>query len=121
MGHLLKKNKVTVIMGEAKLTAPGKLSVKTEKGTDEITGKAIILATGDATAIAYGDADVRATGLTGDLAAFVADAEPGAVDAETRAEAEVAGGLLAQGERHRPVMLHRAIMGRSARAARMAS
>ncbi len=46
VGHLLKKNKVTVIMGEATLTAPGKLSVKTEKGTDEITGKAIILATG---------------------------------------------------------------------------
>ena len=27
VGHLLKKNKVTVIMGEATLTAPGKLSL----------------------------------------------------------------------------------------------
>ena len=42
VGHLLKKNKVTVIMGEATLTAPGKLSVKTEKGTDEITGLSLI-------------------------------------------------------------------------------
>ena len=46
VGHLLKKNKVTVIMGEATLTAPGKISVKTDKGTEEITGKAIVLATG---------------------------------------------------------------------------
>ncbi|UXU75234.1 MULTISPECIES: dihydrolipoyl dehydrogenase [unclassified Paracoccus (in: a-proteobacteria)] len=46
VGHLLKKNKVTVIMGEATLTAPGKLSVKTDKGTEEVTGKAIVLATG---------------------------------------------------------------------------
>ncbi len=46
VGHLLKKNKVTVIMGEATLTAPGKLSVKTDKGAEEVTGKAIVLATG---------------------------------------------------------------------------
>lgn len=46
VGHLLKKNKVTVIMGEAKLTAPGKLSVKTDKGTEELTAKSIVLATG---------------------------------------------------------------------------
>ncbi|MBY0135396.1 dihydrolipoyl dehydrogenase [Paracoccus yeei] len=46
VGHLLKKNKVTVIMGEATLTAPGKISVKTDKGAEEITGKAIVLATG---------------------------------------------------------------------------
>ncbi|HWL58162.1 MAG TPA: dihydrolipoyl dehydrogenase [Paracoccus sp. (in: a-proteobacteria)] len=46
VGHLLKKNKVTVIMGEATLTAPGKISVKTDKGTEEVTGKAIVLATG---------------------------------------------------------------------------
>ncbi|WP_028711915.1 dihydrolipoyl dehydrogenase [Paracoccus sp. J55] len=46
VGHLLKKNKVTVIMGEASLTAPGKISVKTDKGSEEITGKAIVLATG---------------------------------------------------------------------------
>ena len=46
VGHLLKKNKVTVIMGEASLAAPGKISVKTDKGSEEVTGKAIVLATG---------------------------------------------------------------------------
>ena len=46
VGHLLKKNKVTVVMGEATLTAPGKISVKTDKGSEEIIGKAIVLATG---------------------------------------------------------------------------
>jgi dihydrolipoamide dehydrogenase len=44
--HLLKKNKVTAIMGEAVLTGKGKVSVKTEKGTEELTAKNIILATG---------------------------------------------------------------------------
>ncbi|MBL4748977.1 MAG: dihydrolipoyl dehydrogenase [Amylibacter sp.] len=46
IGHLLKKNKVTAIMGEATLVAKGKVSVKTAKGTEELTGKNIILATG---------------------------------------------------------------------------
>ncbi|MDN3710845.1 dihydrolipoyl dehydrogenase [Paracoccus cavernae] len=46
VGHLLKKNKITVIMGEATLTGPTKLSVKTDKGTEEIIGKAVVLATG---------------------------------------------------------------------------
>ena len=46
VGHLLKKNKVTAIMGEATLPAKGKVSVKTDKGTEELTGKAIVLATG---------------------------------------------------------------------------
>ncbi|KIC44082.1 dihydrolipoamide dehydrogenase [Ruegeria sp. ANG-S4] len=46
VGHLLKKNKVTVIMGEATIPAKGKVSVKTEKGSDELTAKNIILATG---------------------------------------------------------------------------
>lgn len=46
IGHLLKKNKVTTIMGEATLTAPGTVSVKTDKGTEEVTAKAIVLATG---------------------------------------------------------------------------
>src|SRR5690606_10442875 len=36
----------TVFMGEAKLTAPGQLSVKTDKGTEALTSKAIVLATG---------------------------------------------------------------------------
>ena len=46
IGHLLKKNKVTAIMGEATLVAKGKVSVKTAKGTEELTGKNIVLATG---------------------------------------------------------------------------
>ncbi|MBY6089148.1 dihydrolipoyl dehydrogenase [Maritimibacter alkaliphilus] len=44
--HLLKKNKVEVVMGEASLPAKGKVSVKTDKGTEELTAKAIVLATG---------------------------------------------------------------------------
>ncbi|MCA0920050.1 dihydrolipoyl dehydrogenase [Pseudooceanicola nanhaiensis] len=44
--HLLKKNKVEVVMGEATLPAKGKVSVKTDKGTEELTAKAIVLATG---------------------------------------------------------------------------
>ncbi len=46
VGHLMKKNKVTVIMGEATLPAKGKVSVKTDKGTEELTAKSIVLATG---------------------------------------------------------------------------
>ncbi|MDO5605012.1 MAG: dihydrolipoyl dehydrogenase [Paracoccus sp. (in: a-proteobacteria)] len=46
VGHLLKKNKVTVIMGAAKITAPGKVSVTTDKGSEELVAKNIILATG---------------------------------------------------------------------------
>ena len=46
VGHLMKKNKVDVVMGEATLPAKGKVSVKTEKGTDELQAKNIILATG---------------------------------------------------------------------------
>ncbi|MEL6518667.1 MAG: dihydrolipoyl dehydrogenase, partial [Pseudomonadota bacterium] len=46
VGHLMKKNKVTVVMGEATLTAKGKVSVKTDKGTDDLVAKNIILATG---------------------------------------------------------------------------
>ena len=44
--HLFKKNKVTSIMGEAKITGTGKVSVKTEKGTEELTAKNIVVATG---------------------------------------------------------------------------
>ncbi|WP_338547759.1 dihydrolipoyl dehydrogenase [Roseovarius phycicola] len=46
IGHLMKKNKVTTVMGEATLTGKGKVSVKTEKGTEELTAKNIVLATG---------------------------------------------------------------------------
>ena len=44
--HLLKKAKVTAVMGEATLTAKDKVSVKTEKGKEELNAKHIILATG---------------------------------------------------------------------------
>ncbi|KIC49294.1 dihydrolipoyl dehydrogenase [Tateyamaria sp. ANG-S1] len=44
--HLLKKNKVTVIMGEGTIPSKGKVSVKTDKGTEELMAKNIILATG---------------------------------------------------------------------------
>ncbi|MBC9245804.1 dihydrolipoyl dehydrogenase [Paracoccus sp. 11-3] len=46
IGHLFKKNKVTPIMGAATITAPGKISVKTDKGTEEVTAKSIVIATG---------------------------------------------------------------------------
>ena len=42
----MKKNKVTVFMGAATLPAKGKISVKTDKGTEDLTAKNIILATG---------------------------------------------------------------------------
>ncbi|UWR70875.1 dihydrolipoyl dehydrogenase [Phaeobacter inhibens] len=46
IGHLMKKNKIAVVMGEATLPAKGKVSVKTEKGTQELAAKNIVLATG---------------------------------------------------------------------------
>ncbi|WP_282093019.1 dihydrolipoyl dehydrogenase [Epibacterium ulvae] len=46
IGHLMKKNKITVVMGEATLPAKGKVSVKTDKGSEELTARNIILATG---------------------------------------------------------------------------
>jgi len=46
IGHLMKKNKITTIMGTAKLTGKGKVSVTTEKGVEELTAKNIVLATG---------------------------------------------------------------------------
>src|SRR6056297_1504496 len=46
VGHLMKKNKVTVLMGDARLAGKGKVSVKTDKGTEELTAKAIVVATG---------------------------------------------------------------------------
>jgi dihydrolipoamide dehydrogenase len=45
--YLLKKNKVTVHMGTGKFTAPGKLTVTAEDGTNTaIEGKHVIIATG---------------------------------------------------------------------------
>ena len=42
--HLMKKNKITVHMGEGKLTGKGKLSVTRDGKTEELTAKNIILA-----------------------------------------------------------------------------
>jgi len=46
ISHLMKKNKVTTFMGDATIPAKGKVSVKTEKGSEELTAKNIVLATG---------------------------------------------------------------------------
>ncbi|MCC7321161.1 MAG: dihydrolipoyl dehydrogenase [Rubellimicrobium sp.] len=46
VGHLLKKNKVTVVMGTARLTAPGRVSVTGDKGAEELEAAHVILATG---------------------------------------------------------------------------
>ncbi len=46
VGHLMKKNKVTVVMGAATLPAKGTVKVKTEKGEETLKAKSIILATG---------------------------------------------------------------------------
>ena len=44
--HLMKKNKITVHMGEGALTAPGKLTVTKDGKTTELAAKHIIVATG---------------------------------------------------------------------------
>ena len=46
IGHLMKKNKIAVFMGVATLAGKGAVSVKTEKGSEDLVGKAIIVATG---------------------------------------------------------------------------
>jgi dihydrolipoamide dehydrogenase len=46
VGHLLKKNKVTVVMGAATLPKAGVVEVKGEKGTETLTAPHIVLATG---------------------------------------------------------------------------
>jgi len=44
--HLMKKNKITVHMGAGKLTAAGKLEVTSDKGTEVLEAKHVIVATG---------------------------------------------------------------------------
>ncbi len=44
--HLMKKNKITVHMGEGAMTGPTSLTVKSEKGEEKLTAKHVILATG---------------------------------------------------------------------------
>ena len=46
IGHLMKKNKIAVHMGTGKLTAPGKLEVTGDKGTETLSAKHIVIATG---------------------------------------------------------------------------
>ncbi|MBB4210096.1 dihydrolipoamide dehydrogenase [Rhodothalassium salexigens DSM 2132] len=46
VGHLLKKHKVTTIMGTGRLTGPGTLSVETQDGTQTLAAAHILLATG---------------------------------------------------------------------------
>jgi len=46
VGHLMKKNKVTVFMGAATLPAKGRVRVETDKGGEDLTAPAIVLATG---------------------------------------------------------------------------
>ena len=46
VGHLLKKNKVTTIMGEARLAGKGRVAVKTKDGEEEHDAKAVVIATG---------------------------------------------------------------------------
>ncbi|MGX7952721.1 dihydrolipoyl dehydrogenase [Tsuneonella sp. HG249] len=44
--HLMKKNKIAVHMGEGTLTGPTSLTVKGEKGEEQLTSKHVIVATG---------------------------------------------------------------------------
>jgi dihydrolipoamide dehydrogenase len=46
IGHLMKKNKITVHMGDGAITAPGKLTVTKDGKSEELTAKNIIIATG---------------------------------------------------------------------------
>ena len=46
VGFLMKKNKVQVFMGTATLTGPNTVSVKTDKETQKLTARNVILATG---------------------------------------------------------------------------
>ncbi|MGP3723688.1 dihydrolipoyl dehydrogenase [Cereibacter sphaeroides] len=46
VAHLMKKNRITVVMGDATLAGNGRVSVRTDKGTEELEAKAIVLATG---------------------------------------------------------------------------
>ncbi|MCC5973032.1 MAG: dihydrolipoyl dehydrogenase [Rubellimicrobium sp.] len=46
IGHLMKKNKIDVVMGTARLAGKGRVNVTTDKGTEDLAAKAIVLATG---------------------------------------------------------------------------
>ncbi len=44
--HLMKKNKITVHMGEGVLTGPTSMTVKSDKGEEKLSAKHVIVATG---------------------------------------------------------------------------
>ncbi|WP_126175028.1 dihydrolipoyl dehydrogenase [Tsuneonella rigui] len=44
--HLMKKNKITVHMGEGTMTGPTSLTVKSDRGEEKLTAKHVIVATG---------------------------------------------------------------------------
>ena len=46
IGHLMKKNKITVVMGTATIPAKGRVTVTTDKGVEDLTAPNIVLATG---------------------------------------------------------------------------
>jgi len=46
VGYLMKKNKITVHMGEGTLTGATSLTVKTDKGEEKLSAKHVIVATG---------------------------------------------------------------------------
>jgi len=46
IGHLMKKNKIAVVMGVARLVEKGKVAVKTDKGETMLSAPNIVLATG---------------------------------------------------------------------------
>ncbi len=46
IGHLMKKNKITVHMGDGAITAPGNLTVTKDGKSENLTAKNIIIATG---------------------------------------------------------------------------
>ncbi|WP_085309028.1 dihydrolipoyl dehydrogenase [Planktotalea arctica] len=46
ISHLMKKNKIHVVMGQARLSGTGRVSVKTDKGEETLSSDHIILATG---------------------------------------------------------------------------
>ncbi len=46
IGHLMKKNKIAVVMGAATIPSKGRVTVTTDKGTEELAAKSIVLATG---------------------------------------------------------------------------
>jgi dihydrolipoyl dehydrogenase len=46
IGYLFKKNKVTSLMGRGTITAPGQVQVTSDEGTQVLTAKHIIIATG---------------------------------------------------------------------------